>query len=268
MNDEPDGGCSTVQGPVRGPGPPRTSHVVSLPEALRRHVAETWAFRRQEELDAGARFARLGASLEQLDAPEPLVSLARRAAEDERRHAGMCDLMARTYGHESSGADSLGGQTEDAAPPELGFRERVLYEVVAACCIAETESTAGLTSVLSVEGAPRVRAVLRDILRDEVAHSRLGWAYLGHVSKEGSVAFLSPYVPAMLESCMAPRLFAQGFSEADSSRLLAHGVLPSARKVEVFIQALHDVVFPSLERCGVDTSHALRWAERRRASGA
>lgn len=161
MNDEPDGGCSTVQGPVRGPGQPRTSHVVSLPEALRRHVAETWAFRRQEELDAGARFARLGASLEQWDAPEPLVTLARRAAEDERRHAGMCELMARAYGHESSAPESHAGRTEDAAPPELGSRERVLYEVVAACCIAETESTAGLTSLLSVEGDPRRRMFYR-----------------------------------------------------------------------------------------------------------
>ncbi len=268
MNDEPDGGCSTVQGLVRGPGRQRTLPAASLSDALRRHIAATWAFRRQEELDAGARFVRLGVSLEQLEAPEPLILLARRAAEDERRHAGMCELMARTYGHEDGEPLSSAPRVEEAGPPELGFRERVLYEVVATCCLAETESTAGLTSVLSVDGPPRVRAVLRDILRDEVAHSRLGWAYLGHAAKEGSVAFLARYVPAMLEDCMTPRLFAQGLDEADGSRLMAHGVLPSARKVEVFIQALHDVVFPSLERCGVDTSHALRWAERRRASGA
>ncbi|WP_426751870.1 ferritin-like domain-containing protein [Myxococcus sp. Y35] len=244
----------------------RTAHPVSLPEGLRRLVAETWASRRQEELDAALRFARLADALEKLGAPESLVGLARRAAEDERRHAGMCELMARTYGQEVLSPVPVSAR--ETAPPELSFPEQVLYEVVAACCISETESTAGLTSVLAVEGPPRVRAVLRDILRDEVAHSRLGWAYLAHASREGSVAFLAPLVPAMLEQSVSPRLFAKDAPEAESPILLAHGVLPHARKVEVFVQALRDVVFPGLERCGVDTSHGRQWAEHQRVSGA
>lgn len=258
MNDAPDDGCAAEQGLLRRPGR-------LMPDALRRLVAETWTLRRQEELDAGLRFARLAESLEQLRTPAPLVELARRAAEDERRHAGMCELMARTYGQDTMPPVPV--VARETAPKELSFEERVLYEVVAACCISETESTAGLTCVLAVDGPPRVRAVLRDILRDEVAHSRLGWAYLTHASESGSVAFLAPHLPAMLEESVAPRLFARGAPEADSAALLAHGVLPHARKAEVFIQALFDVVFPSLERCGVDTAHGREWVERRRQSG-
>ncbi len=243
----------------------RTAHRVPIPDTLRRLVAETWAFRRQEELVAGLRFARLADALERLETPAELVDLARRAAMDEQRHAGMCELMARAYGQD--GLASAQVEARETAPPELGFREQVLYDVVAACCISETESTAGLTALLSVEGPPRVRAVLRDILRDEVAHSRLGWAYLAHASREGGAAFLAPLLPAMLDESVSPRLFAQGTPETESPILLAHGVLPHARKLEVFIQALHDVVFPGLERCGVDTSHGRRWIERQRAPG-
>ncbi|QDE90313.1 hypothetical protein BHS06_15780 [Myxococcus xanthus] len=259
MNNAPDDGCPADQRLLRRPG--RT-----MPDALRRFVAETWVFRRQEELEAGLRFARLAGALEQLVTPETLVELARRAAEDERRHAGMCELMARTYGQEVMPPVPL--VARETAPQVLGFRERVLYEVVAACCISETESTAGLTSVLAVDGPPRVRAVLRDILRDEVAHSRLGWAYLAHAAQSGSVAFLSPYLPSMLEESVSPRLFAKGLSDAEGAMLLAHGVLPHARKLEVFIQALHDVVFPGLERCGVDTTPGRQWVEHCRRSGA
>ncbi|NVJ01341.1 ferritin-like domain-containing protein [Myxococcus sp. AM009] len=259
MNDAPDDGCPADPGLPRRPG--RT-----MPAALRQLVAETWVFRRQGELDASLRFARLAGALKALTTPEALVELARRAAEDERRHAGMCELMARAYGQEVMPPVPL--VARETAPRDLGLRERVLYEVVAACCISETESTAGLTSVLAVEGPPRVRAVLRDILRDEVAHSRLGWACLTHAAEAGDVSLLSPYLPEMLEESVSPRLFAKGLSAADSATLLAHGVLPHARKLEVFIQALHDVVFPGLERCGVDTTPGRQWVERRRQSGA
>ncbi|MFP2957309.1 hypothetical protein ACLEPN_05615 [Myxococcus sp. 1LA] len=64
MNDAPDDGCAAEQGLLRRPGR-------LMPDALRRLVAETWTLRRQEELDAGLRFARLAESLEQLRTPAP-----------------------------------------------------------------------------------------------------------------------------------------------------------------------------------------------------
>ncbi|WP_163989134.1 ferritin-like domain-containing protein [Pyxidicoccus caerfyrddinensis] len=237
-----------------------------LPDQVRRLVAEAWTFRRQVELDAELRFARLAERLAGLGAPEPLVSLARRAAEDERRHAGMCERLAREYGQAEM--PPVPQAVEEVAPPALPLREQVLYEVVAACCITETESTAVLTTLLVPDGPPRVRAVLRDILRDEVAHSRLGWAWLSHEHERGPVGFLAGHVPAMLEGTASPRLFAPGSPEEESLALLKHGVLPHARKRETFVKALQDVVFPGLERFGVDTAPARAWVERRSAAGA
>ncbi|MCP3144489.1 ferritin-like domain-containing protein [Pyxidicoccus xibeiensis] len=237
-----------------------------LADPVRRLVAEAWTFRRQVELDAALRFARLTEQLAQLGAPEALVSLAQRAAEDERRHAGMCELLARTYGQVDMPPVPLA--VEEVAPPGMGFRERVLYEVVAACCITETESTAVLTTLLVPDATPRVRAVLRDILRDEVAHARLGWAWLAREHAEGAVAFLAGHVPSMLEGSVSPRLFAAGGPEEESPALMKHGVLPHTRKRETFVRALRDVVFPGLERFGVNTGPGRSWVERRSAAGA
>jgi hypothetical protein len=234
-----------------------------LSEPVRRLVAEAWTFRWQVELDAALRFARLAERLGELGEPESMVALARRAAEDEQRHAGLCEALAREYGQ--AVLPEAPTAISEVAPARLTLRERVLYELVAACCITETESTAVLTTLLVPDGSPRVRTVLRDILRDEVVHSRLGWAHLSRAHAEGAVAFLGRYIPAMLEGGTSLRLFAPGSPEEESPELLRHGVLPHTRKREVFVQTLHEVVLPGLERFGVDTVPARRWLEHRGA---
>lgn len=237
-----------------------------LPGPVRRLVAEAWTFRWRVEVDAALRFARLAERLAELGEPEAMVALARRAAEDERRHAGLCEALAREYGQQVF--PEAPTEVLEVAPARLSPRERVLYELVAACCITETESTAVLTTLLVPDGSPRVLTVLRDILRDEVGHSRLGWAHLSRVhaeGAEGAVAFLGRYIPAMLEGGTSPSLFAPGAPEEESPELLRHGVLPHTRKRDVFVQALREVVLPGLERFGVDTAPARQWLAQRGA---
>ncbi|MCI0569402.1 MAG: ferritin-like domain-containing protein [Myxococcaceae bacterium] len=230
---------------------------VALTAPERRLVAEAWAFRREVEREAALRFARLSEQLQSLGAPETLVALARRAAGDEERHAVLCAELALFYGHPGLPAGPL--ELREVAPTRLGLRERVLYELVAACCVSETESTATLTALLTPDGAPEVQRVLRDILRDEVAHSRLGWAALAREHAVGATGWLSRYVPAMLEGNAGKGLFVEATPDAESPALLRHGVLPHARKREVFVRALEDVVFPGLERFGVDAGPARGW---------
>jgi HEAT repeat protein len=233
-----------------------------LPEPVRRFVADAWTFRRQVELEAALRFARLAERLAQLGSPEPVVALARRAADDEQRHARLCEALARDYGQTQ--LPEAPTDAPEVAPPGLPPRERVLYEVVAACCITETESTAVLTTLLAPGSDERVGAVLRELLRDEVAHSRLGWAHLAREHAEGTVGFLGRYVPAMLEGGLAPGLFEPGTPESEHPALPHHGVLTHSSKREVFIRALEDVVLPGLERFEVDTAPARRWLAHRR----
>jgi hypothetical protein len=109
--------------------------------------------------------------------------------------------------------------------------------------------------------------VLHALAADEVEHARLGWAYLATEAAAGATAFLAPLVPAMLRGS-APAAPSAPDAPEDAAALLAAGVLPSAEQREVFACALDEVVFPGLERCGVDAAPARRWLEawRRTAS--
>ena len=228
--------------------------------SARRAAAEAWGFRARVEQEAALRFDRLAGVVAGFDPDSPVPALMRRAAEDERRHTELCAGLART----------LGGPVEldpapllpEIAPSTLDPRKAVLYEVVAACCITETESMATLTTLLSGAPDPEVRDVLHAISRDEVVHSRMGWAHLARESSTAEVAFLAPLVPGMLAGTIDPGLFSEAPAGEDAEGLLRLGVLPLAKKREVFLGTLEQVVFPGLERFGVDPEPARQWLAR------
>jgi hypothetical protein len=233
--------------------------------AVRRIAAATWAFRHDVEREAAARFERLAGRLEALAAPQ-MAELVRSASRDESRHALLCAGLAEDYGAtlDASGPPRLA----DIAPRQLAERERVLYEVVAACCIAETESMGTLTALLGAAPAARVRDVLRELAADEVRHARLGWAHLASESARIDSSFLGRLVPAMLAGNAAPDLFLTGSPESEDPGLLEHGVLPHGAKREVFVHSLEQVVFPGLEQFGIDTAPARAWLRVAQGGGA
>lgn len=224
--------------------------------ALREQVAEAWRFRERVEREAAERFERMAAAIARLDADSTVPARMRQAASDERRHAELCARLAEEYG--SAAAHAL--EPTEIAPRRLGPREAVLYEVVAACCITETESVATVTTLLAENAAPRVREVLHEIARDEVAHSRMGWAHLAREAERGDVSFLSAWIPAMLSGTVGDELFR---ASDEPEELLEHGVLPRARKREVFVGALEEVVLPGLRRFGIDVAPARAWLAER-----
>ncbi len=225
-------------------------------------VAAAWAFRHRVELEAQQRFERLSTLL-----PLPFAQDALNASVDERRHAQLCEALARELG---ATALATHAQAERIAPARLSVQEALLYEVVAACCITETESVGVLTSLLAAERATlteRVEPVLREIARDEVRHSRLGWAYLAHARAQGEVAFLGQLVPTMLAGSISPDLFDEpGRDEPDPLELLAHGVLPRAAKRAVFVSSVREVILPGLLHLGVPDGPARRWLESKTGS--
>jgi len=225
--------------------------------AARRTAAEAWAFRARVEQEAALRFDRLAAVVAGFDPGSPVPAMMRRAAEDERRHTELCARLAGSLG--CPVALEPMPEYPPIAPPSLDARQAALYEVVAACCITETESMATLTTLLGGEPDPEVREVLHSISRDEVLHSRMGWAHLSRESSSAEVAFLAPLVPAMLAGTIDEGLFGLPPPEEDPEGLLRLGVLPLAQKREVFLGTLEQVVFPGLERFGVDPEAARQW---------
>jgi rubrerythrin len=234
-------------------------------DSARRSAADAWAFRAKVEQEAAVRFDRLAAVIAEFDPGSPVPGLMRRAADDERRHTQLCAELARSLGASLSLGEAA---VPDIAPRHLDRRQTALYEVVAAACITETESMSTLATLLEAGAEPPVQEVLNAIARDEVVHSRMGWAHLSREAERGDVTFLSDLIPVMLGGTVDEDLFGQPPADEDPQGLLRLGVLPHARKREVFVGTLTNVVFPGLDRFGVDTRPARAWlAERTAAPG-
>ena len=225
--------------------------------SARRAAAEAWAFRARVEQEAALRFDRLAAVLAGFDPDSPVPAMMRRAADDERRHTELCARLAESLGNPVALEREL--DLASIAPRSLDARKAALYETVAACCITETESMATLTTLLAGEPDPEVREVLHAISRDEVVHSRMGWAHLSRESSTAEVAFLGPLVPGMLAGTIDEGLFRPPPADEDPEGLMRLGVLPLAKKREVFLGTLEQVVFPGLEKFGVDPAPARQW---------
>ncbi len=228
-------------------------------EARRALAASAWSFRWLVELEAEVRFGRLAGRLERAAAGVTLVELARRASRDERRHAGLCAELASEYGQP---VDGVPLPPPEVAPAVLEPEQALLYEMVAACCVAESGSVAVLTSLLAAARKPRLRAVLHQLAVDEVAHARLGWAVLATAQRRGATGFLGPLLPAMLRGSIDDDLFEQVDPTREDPLLLEAGVLPHTAKRELFVRTLEEVILPGLDGAGVDTGEGRGWLRR------
>jgi hypothetical protein len=231
-------------------------------DAISRKAGAAWALRTRVEHEAARRFDRLAAAIPRFDPESPIPPLLRRAADDERRHAALCARLAAGYGEPARDP----GTDVAITPPALSARDGILYEMVAACCITETESVATVTTLLGGPLVPDVEKVLREIARDEVGHGRMGWAHLAREASQRDVTFVSRWIPAMLAGTIDDALIA-GDPSPEPDDLLAHGVFPLARKREVFVGTLEEVVLPGLEKFGIDAAPARAFiAERLKVS--
>jgi hypothetical protein len=119
-----------------------------------------------EEVSVHA-FARLAIELESFNAPRDLVLAARRARDDELRHARSTTDLARQFGAEP----------RRATRPE--FTRRSLFEVAlenaVEGCIRESYGAAVALVRSAKATAQPVRAALAVIGRDECEHAELSW---------------------------------------------------------------------------------------------
>jgi len=126
------------------------------------------------ELEAASvpAFARLEAELLHHRAPPALVRAARRARADEVRHARDVLGLARRFGHRAP-------LPEVSAPAHLRALESVAMENAVEGCVRETVGAAVAAVQAARASDPRVRAVMRQIARDEARHAALSWRVHG-----------------------------------------------------------------------------------------
>jgi hypothetical protein len=229
-------------------------------------VASTWAYRAHAEEESRLRFQRLAGQLEEIHAEQVVTEMARRAAADEQRHALLCARVAAAYGGDPQVRPPP--EAREVAPASHPLADRILYEIVAFCCIAETMNAALLTTTLERARAPEIRDAVHELLRDEVMHSRLGWAHLAAERAQGRGDFLGKFLPNMLEGTVSSELF-QPCPEpaAAAARLEAHGNLTRSARRTIFETTLAQVVFPGFEAHSLDTRAARAWLQAREISG-
>jgi hypothetical protein len=241
------------------------SDAPSLGVSARRILSGVWAFRAGAERQAALRFARLAEELAQVGAQREVVDLAVQAAEDERRHVVLCGTLAKAYG------DAVEPEAEQDAgpigPPSFDLRDRVLYEVVAFCCITETLNTSLMQVALERARVPGVRPVLREILRDEVRHARLGWAHLARERAQGRGGFIAEQLPSMLAGAVREQLFVPGERHADAELLELHGELQERDRLEIFEHTARHVLEPGFALHGIDTGRMQGWISQMRRPG-
>jgi hypothetical protein len=226
---------------------------------VRERVAATWAFRTRAEIEATARFARMANDLAEVGASEVVVQGAADASADELRHRDLCARLAAKWG-EPNAVNHEPPKTR-IGRSEMDPRDRLLWEVVAVCCLAETLNTALMTRCMEVARDEDIRSTLHELLQDEVRHARLGWAHLAAERAQGRGQFLGDLLPLMLDASIEPGFLEGKLSIPWTDALYAYGELPWAELVRLYRETFNLVIFPGFDAAGIDTAKGRAWLE-------
>ncbi|MGO9838684.1 MAG: hypothetical protein ACLP1X_31280 [Polyangiaceae bacterium] len=228
----------------------------ALPSDARSVVGDTWRERmKQEHLAVGA-FALLAQELGE-DGCDPVVlSLVTRAANDEVRHTEVCRRMAVAFLGDAEVPARLHGFPKVPRHPQSSREERVLLHVVEMCCLSETITGVYFTEMLGRATQPTARAALESLLRDEIDHGRVGWAYLSTRARDARMDGLAAALPALLERTVGRALRQADRSLEDDAAMESYGWLGRATALATVRRALREVIVPGFETLGVDLSVA------------
>lgn len=230
-----------------------------VPSDMARALAcRAWQYRYASELEASERFRALAPRLRAHDVPALIADMAEESAEDELRHAKLCLELIEHLGGTATPAPVV--TASPLAPPGVDGRERLLYEVVAFSCVTETLSTALLGELVARAQDPWCRRAMHEILRDEVNHSRLGWALLAQEHARGARDCVGPHLPQMLRDTLGGDFFGMDVAlDPYASELSGLGVLSRPDRQRIVRETLDAVIWPGLERFGIDTELGRSW---------
>ncbi|MBX7077699.1 MAG: ferritin-like domain-containing protein [Nannocystaceae bacterium] len=148
-----------------------------LPAPVSKVVLGTWSDRVQAEYATGAAASQLALWLIQIGAPRELIVASLRVVEEELDHAARAFEICRLAGLDRPrpvDRASLGLPRQPDAPLE--------HDLVRGClrvfCLGETYAVAVLAEMRKVCTVVPARAVIEQLLADEVAHRSFGFELL------------------------------------------------------------------------------------------
>jgi hypothetical protein len=134
--------------------------------------------------------------------------------------------------------------------------------MVAFCCVTETINASMLLAVLNRAKSATVRDTVREILKDEINHSKVGWAYLQHVRNQGEGIFLAQWIPHMLNGAGVEEIYEPDSGEREGEILADYGELSFQNRADIFKAAMRDIVLPGFEKMGLDTTYGRQWLKQ------
>lgn len=237
------------------PLPDAQDELAALDPALREALAEIWWVQSATEFRVAASFEVVHASLVGLDADAALVALAARAVDDEHRHAALClDMAGRLAGRAVEAPPTLPTQYPHHREALDEDERRALF-VIGQCALNETFANAYLTTAYQDTTSPLARAAIQELLRDEIDHSRLGWAFLSQLPPARRARISDWLVPLTITNLRQWHESATTHTHAYA----ANGV-PSAEAVrEALAETVREVLLPGFEHVGLDVRALSLW---------
>jgi hypothetical protein len=235
--------------------PDAHDELASLDPSLARALTQIWWMQAATELRVATSFAVVHEALDTLGAEPSLVTLAARAVDDEHRHRALCLTLAERYaGRALEPPPALPPQRPAHALASSEDERRVLF-VIGQCALNETFASAYLTTAHRGATSPLARAALNELLRDEIDHARLGWAYLSTLSAQRRASISDWLLPLTVANLREWRTSAASHTEAHE----AHGV-PRAEAVRAALdEVVREVLVPGFARAGLDVRGLERW---------
>jgi hypothetical protein len=249
---------STVDRPdTRLPADPS---IDELDAEIRERLGRQWASRAQAELRVAGVFAVVSRDLLEQGADPAILQIAARAVSDEVRHAELCRALAARYLDRPVPWPEPGRSpipTLARAPAPL----RATLHTVAMGCVNETIASAWLEESLRSATAPGARAVIRELIADDIHHARLGWGHLASsfVGKDARRA-VGAWLPQLLEYAANP--WTKSAKDKIVEGVPSHGVPSAETTHEVVGTTLRTVVLPGFESLGVPVAAAREWCGR------
>lgn len=225
-------------------------------------VAKAWNLRAQSERVQERRFRRLALQLASVGAEPAVIAMAEKAVEDEKLHRKLCTRLACRFGLKEEGSQEP--EIQAIWPPEMPLEDRLLYEITASCCFMESLNASFLMGMHEAAQVPEIKKTVRQILKDEVTHSRIGWAHLAFEQKRRDCRGLSGLLPRMLADTVREELFSPPPPSPQDAVMLAFGELPMFIRLKHMETTLTQVVFLGFDALGIDTSAARSWLSQKR----
>jgi len=232
---------------TRRPLPDSDPEIERLSDAERAALAELWHARAASERRVADAFAVVAADLTSLGAPPTLTALARRAVDDEHRHAELARLVASRYAGRELEPPAL---LPLVVPEHPGASPRLAWtlHVIGHAAMNETLASAYLEASLAQARAPLARAAVQALLSDEIDHARIGWAHVASLD-EAERHEVAPFLPALLASNLAMWRAIPRPSPGDGE-LSRHGVLSGDEVEDALGVAVRELIVPGLARFG------------------